>query len=452
MSFEYGMVEVDKGLLSGELATLATWSEVKPPAVTRVVFTQRDMQARHFVKRLCVEAGLTVREDAIGNTFARWEGSEPNLPAVATGSHIDAIPNAGRFDGTVGVLGAIEAVRALQRAGFQPVRSIEIILFTSEEPTRFGIGCLGSRVMAGVLGGEKLAALRDGEGRSVDEVRMAAGFTGSLESVRIPVGHYMAFIELHIEQGPVLEQHNLPIGVVWAIAAPATLRITLEGEGGHAGTVLMADRRDPLPAAAEIILAVEAAALRTRSTDSVATVGVCRVSPGAVNGIPNRVVLEVDIRDVDGPRRDRMVHQVRAVAEHVAAMRDLRATVEILNLDPPMRGVDPPEREIDPPRITDLPPSPDHSGWSQVLPSVKIQAACCDLKLPSRSMISRAYHDALFMAQIAPTAMIFIPSRGGYSHRPEEYSSPEQIATGVKVLAVTLSRLAVDQKAKQATD
>ena len=434
-------LSVDAARLAAELDRLAAWSEVEPPAVTRVVFTEPDMRARAFVKGLCAEAGLTVREDAIGNTFARWEGSEPDLPAVATGSHIDAIPNAGRFDGTVGVLGAIEAVRALRRVGFAPVRAIEVILFTSEEPTRFGIGCLGSRMMAGVLAGEKLAALRDGEGRSVDEVRTAAGFSGPLESVRLAVGHYLAFIELHIEQGPILEQINVPIGVVWAIAAPATLRITLDGEGGHAGTVLMADRRDPLPAAAEVILAVEAAALRTRSTDSVATVGVCRVSPGAVNGIPNRVVLEVDIRDIDQVRRDRMVDQVRATAEHVAAMRDLRATVDVLNLDPPLRGVDPPERVVDPPRV-DLPPLPDHSAWSKVMPSNKIRVVCRDLKLLSRSMISRAYHDALFMGQIAPTAMIFIPSRGGHSHRPEEYSSPEQVATAARVLAATLGRLA----------
>jgi ureidoglycolate amidohydrolase len=409
------VVEVDAGRIQAELEALSCWSEDEPPAVTRVVFTKQDLQARAFVKRLCVEAGLMIREDAIGNTFARWDGLRPDLPAVATGSHIDAIPGAGMFDGTVGVLGGIEAIRALKRSGYQPTRSIELILFTSEEPTRFGVGCLGSRAMSGALDVESLAVLRDGDGRTLDQVRTAAGFEGPLESVMLPAGHYAAFVELHIEQGPLLEREGLPIGVVHAIAAPATLRITIDGEGGHAGTVLMHDRRDPLPAAAEVILAVESGARGSGSPDSVATVGVCRVLPGAVNGIPSRVVLEVDLRDIDVDRRDRMVDHVRMTAARVAEARNLFARVETLNLDRPMQSV------------------------GQV--SVLIKAACDDLRLPSRAMVSRAYHDALFMARIAPTAMIFIPSRGGYSHRPEEYSSPEQIAVGVRVLAGTLARL-----------
>jgi ureidoglycolate amidohydrolase len=409
-------VEVDAGRIQAELNALARWSEAEPPAVTRVVFTEQDREARNFVKGLCAEAGLSVRDDAIGNTFARWEGLRSDLAAIATGSHIDAIPGAGMFDGTVGVIGGIEAIRALQRAGFRPIRPIELILFTSEEPTRFGVGCLGSRAMSGALGPEALAALKDGEGRTLDEVRTAAGFGGSLDSVRLPVGHYDAFVELHIEQGPLLEREGLPIGVVHAIAAPATLRITIDGEGGHAGAVLMPDRRDPLPAAAEVILAVEAAARGTGSLDSVATVGICRVTPGAVNGIPSRVVMEVDLRDIDVDRRDRMVDLVRDAAARVAGARNLVARVETLNLDPPMKSA------------------------GQV--GEVIRATCRDLGLPDRPMVSRAYHDALFMARIAPTAMIFIPCRGGYSHRPEEYSSPEQIATGVRVLAGTLARLA----------
>jgi ureidoglycolate amidohydrolase len=411
-------VDVDSGRIQAELESLASWSEAEPPAVTRVVYTEQDIQARDFIKRLCVEAGLAVREDALGNTFARWEGSRPELPAVATGSHIDAIPGAGMYDGTVGVIGGIESIRALRRAGFRPTRSIELILFTSEEPTRFGIGCLGSRAMSGVLDTERLSALRDGEGRTLDEARAAAGFGGSLDSVALPAGHYAAFVELHIEQGPLLEREGLPIGVVHAIAAPATLRIIINGEGGHAGAVLMPDRRDPLPAAAEVILAVEAGARGTGSPDSVATVGVCRVAPGAVNGIPSRVVLEVDLRDVDAGRRDRMVEEVLMVAARVAEARGLDARIETLNLDPPMQSAG---------QVGDL-----------------IGATCRDLGLPSRPMVSRAYHDTLFMARIAPTAMIFIPCRGGYSHRPEEYSSPEQIAAGVRVLAGSLARLSSD--------
>ncbi len=414
-----GPVEIDAAGLAADLEELARWSEAEPPAVTRVVFTAHDLAARDWLKRRFADAGLAVREDAIGNTFARWEGSRPELPAVATGSHIDAIPGAGMFDGTVGVIGALEAISALKRAGFRPTRPIELILFTSEEPTRFGVGCLGSRAMAGALDGTALAALKDGEGRPLDKVRRAAGFVGPLDGVRLEPGHYAAFVELHIEQGPILEREGLPIGVVEAIAAPAALRVEIVGEGGHAGTVLMPDRRDALCGAAEIVLAVEAAARESGSADSVATVGVCRVEPGAVNGIPSRVTLEIDVRDIDPGPRDEVVGRIRRAVERVVAARRLQASIATLNADPPARA-----------------------GAAVVR---AIEASCRDLDLPCRRMVSRAYHDALFMSRLAPTAMIFIPCRGGYSHRPEEYSSPEAIAAGVAVLARTLARLACDE-------
>src|SRR5437016_7897921 len=168
--------QVDAAQLVAELESLAAFSDSPAPAVTRIVFSETDCRARRYVKDLCVNAGLVVRVDAVGNTFARWIGTQPNLPAIGTGSHIDAIPNAGRYDGTVGVLGGLEAIRALQRSGFHPRRSIELVLFTSEEPTRFGIGCLGSRLMSGSLPVERVRALADSDGRSLDQVRTAAGF------------------------------------------------------------------------------------------------------------------------------------------------------------------------------------------------------------------------------------------------------------------------------------
>src|SRR5712664_3530795 len=154
-------LEVDQSRLAQELETLGGISEAPSPVTTRVVFTEADLRGRAFVKQLCREAGLVVREDPVGNTFARWVGTEPTLPAVGTGSHIDAIPNAGRFDGTVGVLGGLEAIRALARTGFHPRRSIELVAFTSEEPTRFGVGCLGSRLLAGTLDASAGERLRD---------------------------------------------------------------------------------------------------------------------------------------------------------------------------------------------------------------------------------------------------------------------------------------------------
>src|SRR5277367_672316 len=159
---------INKARLSAEIEALAVVSEAAPPVVTRIVFTPADLQARAWLHEKCAEAGLSARHDAIGNTFFRWEGGDPSAAAVATGSHIDAIPNAGKFDGVVGVLGGLEAIRALRESGFQPKRSIELVLFTSEEPTRFGIGCLGSRMMSATLSAVSARKFKDNSGESLD--------------------------------------------------------------------------------------------------------------------------------------------------------------------------------------------------------------------------------------------------------------------------------------------
>lgn len=407
-------LKLDGIRLNAELDQLARFSDTDPPAVTRVLFTKPDLEARAFVRSLAEQVADEVRVDAAGNLFARWNGSEPKLPAIATGSHIDAIPHSGRYDGTVGVLGAIEAMRALKEGGFEPRRSIELIVFTSEEPTRFGIGCLGSRLLSGTLFAEAAAKLTDAEGQTLEAVRKQAGCVGDLTDVRLTPGCYAAFVELHIEQGPLLEQGNIPIGIVTAIAAPASLRVTLEGEGGHAGAVLMPGRKDALCAAAEIILAVEDAAKRSGSPDTVATTGVCKVHPGAINSIPSRVVLEIDVRDIDGATRDRTVAAIRHAIE--TSSRGVRAQIEVLNADPPARC------------------------GEEVVRAV--ESACLGVRLASKRMVSRAYHDSLFMARLAPVGMIFIPCRGGVSHRPDEYASPDAIAHGALVLQLTLAMLA----------
>jgi N-carbamoyl-L-amino-acid hydrolase len=384
--------------------------------VTRVLWGEQDVAARELLRSWCAEAGLEVREDALGNLFARWPGAEPGLAPVASGSHTDAIPNAGRYDGTVGVVGALEALRALRRAGFQPRRPLELLMFTAEEPTRFGIGCLGSRALAGALDPPRLTALRDAEGRGLDELRRAAGYAGDLGGVRIREGAYAAFVELHIEQGPLLERAGDAIGIVEHIAAPASLRLRLTGEGGHAGAVLMPDRRDALLAGAEIALAVERAALDTGSRDSVATTGVFTIQPGAVNSVPAAALLECDVRDTDGPRRDAMVSVIEREAAVICARRGVELARELLNADPPATCDA---------ALVDL-----------------VEQVCSELGLASRRMVSRAYHDSLFMARICPTTMIFIPCRAGVSHRPDEYAAPEHIAAGVAALAHTLARLA----------
>jgi N-carbamoyl-L-amino-acid hydrolase len=406
---------VDIERLQTELDTLASFSEQPAPAVTRVVFGEMDLRARAYLKTLFAEASLIVREDPVGNTFARWTGAEPLLPPVATGSHCDAIPNAGRFDGTVGVLGGLEAIRALQRAGFTPQRSIDLIVFTSEEPTRFGIGCLGSRLLASALDpsvGETLTY----NGQSLNQIRSSAGFSGSLADVPLTDGAYAAFVELHIEQGPILERDRIDIGVVTAIAAPASFRIFVEGEGGHAGAVLMPDRRDAFLAAAEIALAIERIARSSGSNDTVATTGVCELFPGAINSVPSRARLDVDVRDIDGARRDLALQDIARACDTIAARRGVTVRMEPINADPPAHCA---------PTIVNA-----------------IEGACDARGLRHRRMISRAYHDSLFMLRFAPTGMIFIPCRDGVSHRPEEYSSPDAISHGAQVLADTLAALA----------
>lgn len=409
-------LEVDGSRVVNELHTLAQFSATPSPAITRIVFTPSDMEARSWLKRLIGECGLVFREDAVGNLFARWEGSDSQLSPIATGSHIDAIPNSGQYDGTVGVLGALEAIRSLQRARFVPRRSIELIVFTSEEPTRFGIGCLGSRLLSGTLSANAAMQLRDAEGATLDQVRNDAGFSGGLNELALPLGHYHAFVELHIEQGPILEREGLSIGIVTDIAAPGSLRIAVQGEGGHAGAVLMAQRHDALLGAAEIALAVEVAAKSTGASDSVATTGVCEVYPGAVNSIPSEVKLSVDVRDTDLKRRDGMVSAIQQSCVDIARRRELTISTEIVNADSPAHCD---------PTIVDA-----------------IGHACSRAGYSSKRMVSRAYHDSLFLSRIAPTGMIFIPCRDGVSHRPDEYAAPEHISQGITVLAEALAELA----------
>jgi N-carbamoyl-L-amino-acid hydrolase len=258
--------------------------------------------------------------------------------------------------------------------------------------------------------------LVDKEGVSLEEVRRDAGLKGQLEDVPLPDGYYKAFVELHIEQGPRLERQKVPLGIVTKIAAPASLRVTIEGAGGHAGGVLMPDRKDALCAAAELILAIENAALTSGAVDTVATVGICEVFPGAVNSIPSRAHLSVDIRDTVLERRDSVMRAIEAAQQSIAMKRKVSIRGELLNADAP----------------------------AQCAPAIieALSQACLEHQLHFVPMVSRAYHDSLFMSRVAPVAMLFIPCRNGYSHRPDEYASPEDIGRGVLVLAETLATLA----------
>ncbi|KAL5195722.1 Ureidoglycolate hydrolase [Glycine soja] len=350
---------------------LAAFSDSPAPSVTRVLYTDKDVLGRRYVKTQMELAGLSVREDAVGNIFGRWDGVEPELAAVATGSHIDAIPYSGKYDGVIGVLGAIEAIRVPKRSGFKPRRSLEVILFTSEEPTRFGIGSLGSRLLAG---------------------------------------------KLHIEQGPILEDEGISIGIVTAIAAPASLTVEFEGNGGHAGAVLMPNRNDAGLAASELALAVERHVLDSGSIDTVGTVGILELHPGAINSIPSKSHLEIDTRDIDEERRNKVVEKIHQSAIKITKTRGVKLSdFHVINQDPP--------------------------ALSDEAIIKAVETATKELNLTSKLMISRAYHDSLFMARLSPMGMIFIPCYKGYSHKPEEFATIQDMSNGVKVLTLTLAKL-----------
>ncbi|XP_048235313.1 ureidoglycolate hydrolase isoform X2 [Ricinus communis] len=415
-------LSVDTQTLQKQIDELSAFSDTPAPSVTRVLYSEKDVLARRYIKNLMGLSGLSVREDAVGNIFGRWDGSEPELAAVATGSHIDAIPYSGKYDGAVGVLGAIEAINVLKRSGFKTRRSLEVILFTSEEPTRFGISCLGSRLLSGSEAlAEALKSTFDNQNISFLEAARSAGYAkdqDELSSVFLKKGSYSAFVELHIEQGPILEAEGISIGVVTAIAAPASIKVDFEGNGGHAGAVLMPNRNDAGLAAAELALAVEKHVLESSSIDTVGTVGILELHPGAINSIPSNSHLEIDTRDIDEKRRNNVIEKIQQSAITIAKKRGVKLSeFKIINQDPPA--------------LSD----------KSIIEAMEV--ASKELNLTHKLMISRAYHDSLFMARISPMGMLFIPCYKGYSHKPEEYASSQDIGNGVKVLALTLAKLSL---------
>ncbi|KAJ6721777.1 ALLANTOATE DEIMINASE-RELATED [Salix viminalis] len=417
-------LSVDSTALENQIDELSTFSDTPAPSVTRILYTEKDVLARRYVKNLMGLSGLSVREDAVGNIFGRWDGYEPDLAPVATGSHIDAIPYSGKYDGVVGVLGAIEAINVLKRSGFKPKRSLEVVLFTSEEPTRFGISCLGSRLLAGSKAlAEALKTTVDAQNISFLEAARSAGYAkeqDDISSVFLKEGSYSAFLELHIEQGPILEAEGVSIGIVTAIAAPASLKVDFEGNGGHAGAVLMPNRNDAGLAAAELALDVEKHVLGSGSIDTVGTVGILELHPGAINSIPSKSHVEIDTRDIDEKRRNDVIEKIHQSATTIASKRGVRLSeFKIVNQDPP--------------------------ALSDKSVIEAMEATLKELNLTHKLMISRAYHDSLFMARVSPMGMLFIPCYKGYSHKPEEYASSHNIGNGVKVLALTLAKLSLNQ-------
>jgi hydantoinase/carbamoylase family amidase len=407
------------GRLHARIAELASYND-DPAAggITREVYTRTYSAALERVMAWMREAGLEPRLDAVGNLFGTWAGTELDVPRVLTGSHVDTTLNAGAYDGVLGVLGAIEAVESLRASGFSPRRSIDVIAWAGEEP-RFGTGCVGSRCATGELERAALDRLVDRDGVSMASALRLAGFDPDrLADAKLDPTGVHALVELHIEQAIVLETHGEPIGVIEAIAAPHDFRLTFEGAATHAGATPMALRRDALVGAAEAIVAIERIATDSTSGTTVGTVGTVRARPGAINVVPGTVALDVDVRDSDAHARESVVSEIVATAQAIAAARRLTVAVEEIVIDRPV-------------------------GCAPTIIDATV-AACEALTLPYRRMISGAYHDAMIMGRHIPVGMIFVPSRGGVSHHPDEYTSPHELDHGVAVLAGTLQRLAGD--------
>jgi hydantoinase/carbamoylase family amidase len=398
----------------GELGSIDSTHE--GGGLIREVYTPEYDRAVAYVSELMRDAGLEVRLDAAGNLYGGWPGAEPGEPRVLTGSHFDTTLNAGRYDGVVGVLGAIEAIRELRARGYRPRRTVEVIGFAGEEP-RFGAGCIGSRAMTATITRPDLDLMQDRDGVSIAEAMLTRGLDPErLDEARIDPATIHAFVELHIEQGSVLESTGNEIGIVTDIAAPHDLRVSLEGSPMHAGATPMRLRRDALVGGAEAALELEHLALASASGTTVGTVGVMRVSPSAVNVIPGRVEMDIDVRDSDLAARESVIKALIAKLTELAARRQLSLSIETLTRDEPAAC------------------SPIVTG--------AVAAACEELEVKAIEMISGAYHDAMVLGSLVPIGMIFVPSAGGLSHHPDEYTAPDQIDRGVAVLAATLARLA----------
>lgn len=383
--------------------------------ISRFTFTAAYSEAKELVTGWMEEAGLSVRTDAAGNTVGRVEGRNPGSPAVLLGSHIDTVQNGGRFDGPAGVLGALEAVQRAVESGVPFSHPVEVVVFVEEEGGRFGSSLLGSRAMTGQLPADILQRT-DKDGVTLAEAMKTAGLDPQrLHHAARRVEEISAYLEMHIEQGVVLDSLGYRVGVVTDIAGPHFLSLTIRGKAGHAGATPMNRRHDALAAAAEVILAAESLA---RESDSalVMTAGRLSVKPGAINIIPGEVVLSLDIRDTDRERRDRATRSLRHKIDEICLGRGVECHVdELLNV-PPVRLS---------PRVIEV-----------------VAASCREVGLPEQELVSGAGHDAQVMAQFVDAGMIFLRSKDGISHSPEEWTDKEDIRWGTEVLYRSLLALA----------
>jgi len=405
---------VNQDRLWMRLMALGEIGKQRSGGITRLSFSPEETSAKALIRTWMEIAGLAVWEDAVGNLIGRKEGLDSEAAVVLTGSHIDSVYNGGNFDGPLGVLAALEAVESMNESAVATARPIEVVAFTDEEGARFRFGMIGSRGIAGTLTQSELAAT-DAQGVSVADAMRAAGFAPERigEAVRLQ-GSVHAYVEVHIEQGKVLESAGLAVGVVSGLAGPLWLKFTLTGVAGHAGSTPMNMRQDALACAAEVLQRIEAEAAKEVRT--VATVGQLTVHPGGVNIIPGRVEFTLDLRDVDADIRDTVESRIRLGAAEICRLRGVAVEIEVLQ---------------------DIPP---------VQCAVSIQQAVVDacqaVGAETMSVVSGAGHDGMQLPDLCPVGMIFVRSKDGVSHHPAEWSSPEDCAMGAEVLYYTLLKLA----------
>ena len=406
------MYEVNKERVNELLTGLAKFT-ASEEGVTRLAYSPLDKEAQNWLLEQVKDLGLNVREDAVGNVFLRREGLEVDLPPVACGSHLDTVIHGGAYDGMCGVVGALEALYMLRDT--QLKRSIEVLIFRAEESSRFGFATMGSKLLTGAATVDKLNKGGKKGDISFEEALRQWGCAPerAAEAVIAP-GTYASFSELHIEQGKVLEEKGINIGIVRNIAAPTRFKIHIQGMADHSGATPMGMRRDALVTASKLILAVNEAAEDEKEHGTVGTVGVVEVEPGSINVVPGAVTLWVDVRGVEMASIKRTLEDIQAEAENVAVTDRVGVRIEMLTSDSPV------------PLDENL--------------AVQTEGICKELSYSFLHMNSGAGHDAMHMAKIAPTTMVFIPCKGGISHNPAEYASLEDICRGIIVLGNILKR------------
>ena len=400
-------MSVDEQRLTRRTAELAAIGG-SGTTVSRLGLSADEQAARDLVASWLGARGALIRRDAAANLYARFGG---NGPAIVVGSHLDSVPNGGRFDGALGVLCAVEAVEALLDDGFVFRRPVEVVGWADEEGVRFGVSLFGSSAAFGRLPANA-AARADADGVTIADALRMLGERGEPDAARRDPAEVAAYLELHIEQGPRLADRGLALGVVSDIVGIFHARVTVSGRADHAGATIMTARQDALVGAAEMILAIEAAA--HTHPDAVGTVGEIEVRPGAKNVVPGESTFSIDLRapaNVDG-----LVGVVRDAIGRIAAARDLRSSIDVLANVPPV--------PLDP-KLRDL-----------------LSRAASAVGIAAPELVSGAGHDAM-NSQLAgvPTGMLFVRSEGG-SHTPREFASPADAALGAQALAVALRELA----------